>query len=115
VDAIMRGLDAGVVVVGADLKVHSWNRWSENAWGFREEEVIGHPFVALEIGLPVQKLDAAVRQAVADAKASEAILDAIDRRGRALRCRVRVAPLIYDDRSTQGAVILMDHVTAADE
>jgi two-component system, chemotaxis family, CheB/CheR fusion protein len=115
IDAIMRGLDAGVVVVGPDLKVRSWNRWSESAWGFREEEVIGHPFTALEIGLPVQRLDPSLRQAVAEGRASEMILDAVDRRGRPLRCRVRVAPLVYDDRSNQGAVILMeDHVTASD-
>jgi two-component system, chemotaxis family, CheB/CheR fusion protein len=114
VDAIMRGLDSGVVVVGADLKVHSWNRWSENAWGFREEEVIGHPFVELEIGLPVQRLDTALRQAVNEGTISEAILDAIDRRGRSLKCRVRVAPLMHDDRSIHGALIVMeDHSTAA--
>jgi two-component system CheB/CheR fusion protein len=115
VEAIMRGLDAGVVVVGADLKVVSWNRWSENAWGFREEEVVGHPFVSLEIGLPVQNLDQSLWHAIDQGTASEAVLDAVDRRGRTLKCRVRVAPLVYDDRSTQGAVILMeDHVNAAD-
>ncbi len=116
VDAIMRGLDAGVVVVGADLKVRSWNRWSENAWGFREEEVVGQPFTALEIGLPVRKLDESLRQAVNQGKASEAILEAVDRRGRILRCRVRVSPLVYEDRSTQGAVILTeDHADLANE
>lgn len=115
VDAILRGLDAGVVVVNPDLKVRSWNRWSENAWGLREEEVTGHAFVSLDIGLPVQRLEPAVRRALEQSEASEMHLNALDRRGRTMRCRVRVAPLLYDDRSTQGAVIMVeDHADAQD-
>ena len=64
VEAILRGLDAGVVVVDTDLKVRSWNRWSENAWGLREEEAIGQPFGTLDIGLPVQQIEPTLRQAV---------------------------------------------------
>jgi two-component system, chemotaxis family, CheB/CheR fusion protein len=108
VDAILRGLDAGVVVVEPDLTVRSWNRWSENAWGLREEEVTGQPFGALDIGLPVQRLEPAVRSAAKQGEASQFVLDALDRRGRTMKCRVRVAPLLYEDRSTRGAVIMIE-------
>jgi two-component system, chemotaxis family, CheB/CheR fusion protein len=112
VDAILRGVDAGVVVVDAELKVRSWNRWSENAWGLREEEVIGQPFGSLDIGLPVQELEAPLREAVAQSKSKETVADGLDRRGRSMQCRVRITPLTYDDRSTQGAVLLVeDHGT----
>ena len=111
VDAILRGLDAGVVVVDRELKVRSWNRWSENAWGLREEEVIGHPFRDLDIGLPVRRLEEAVRRAATASEGSEIAVDAVDRRGRGMRCRVRVAPLLYDDRSAQGAVVLVEDQT----
>ncbi len=115
VDAIMRGLDAGVVVVDPDLKVLSWNRWSENSWGLREEETVGQIFTTLDIGLPVQHLEQALRQAVAQAAPSEEVLDALDRRGRSMKCRVRIAPLIYEDRSTQGAVIIVEDHTSASQ
>ena len=112
-DAVLRGLDAGVVVVDTDLKVRSWNCWSENAWGLREEEVIDELFGALDIGLPVQQVVPAVKQAIRDGAASETTLDALDRRGRKMKCRVRISPLLYDDRRAQGAVIVIEDLSAA--
>ena len=113
VDAVLRGLDVGVVVVDADLKVQSWNRWSENAWGLREEEVLGQNFGSLDIGLPVHQIEPALRKAVVQGAADEMKLEAVDRRGRALTCRVRVAPLGQDDLRRQGALVLLeDHATA---
>jgi two-component system CheB/CheR fusion protein len=113
VDAIMRALDAGVVVLDKDLKVLSWNRWSENAWGLREEEAADQTFTSLDIGLPVQQLEQALRGAVMDAASSELALDALDRRGRRMRCRVRVSPLVYPDRNTQGALVVVEDQAAA--
>ncbi len=111
----MRGLDAGVVVVDSELKVVAWNRWTENAWGLREEEAVGHLIVSLDIGLPVKQLEQPLRQAAANATPSESVVDALDRRGRTMKCRVRIAPLMYDDRSTRGAVIMLEDHTAAQE
>jgi two-component system CheB/CheR fusion protein len=106
-EAILRGLEAGIVVVDAQLLVRSWNRWSENAWGLREEEVLGHPFHRLDIGLPVQQLTDLVGRAAVEGVPGETVLSALDRRGRALTCRVQVSPLLYEDRSPHGAVILV--------
>ena len=79
----MRGLDAGVIVVDTDLKVRSWNRWSENVWGLREDEAIDQPFGALDIGLPVQRdWIRHSRRRRPDGVVSDATLDALDRRGR---------------------------------
>ena len=108
VQAILRGVDAGIVVVDAELKVRSWNRWSENAWGLREEEVLGHPFSALDIGLPVQRLEPPLREALAHSKPVEALTEALDRRGRSMQCRVRISPLTYDDQGAHGAVLLVE-------
>jgi two-component system CheB/CheR fusion protein len=90
------------------MRVTSWNRWSENAWGLREEEVVGQLFGALDSGLPVQQIEPKIGHALIDGATSDVTLDAVDRRGRALKCRVRVAPLLYEDRSKQGAVILLE-------
>jgi two-component system CheB/CheR fusion protein len=113
--AILRGLDAGIVVVDAEMKVRSWNRWCENAWGLREEEVVGQSFSTLDTGLPVRQLVAPLQEALAYSKPGEAVTAALDRRGRPMQCRVRISPLSYDDRGTGGAVLLLeDHGTVRD-
>jgi two-component system CheB/CheR fusion protein len=61
----------------------------------------------------VQQFEPAVTQAVRDGVVSDATLDALDRRGRRMKCRVRVSPLLHDDRSTHGAVIVLEDRTAA--
>jgi two-component system CheB/CheR fusion protein len=111
VDAVLRGLDAGVVVVDLDKKVRSWNRWSENTWGLREEAAIDQVFGALDIGLPVRELEPALQEAIANGATTEALLDAVDRRGRVMKCRAKVAPLVYHDRSTKGAVVMLEDCT----
>jgi two-component system CheB/CheR fusion protein len=113
VDAILRGFECGVVVVDADLKVRSWNRWSENAWGLREDEAIDLPFGALDIGLPVQRLEPLLRDALAEGRSNEVVVDVLDRRGRPMNCRVRISPMTYEDRTTRGAVLLIEDRAAA--
>ncbi|HET7881156.1 MAG TPA: CheR family methyltransferase [Acetobacteraceae bacterium] len=107
VDAIMRSLDAGVIVVDRELNVRSWNRWSENAWGLREEEAIGQPFARLDSGFPVHQLEQPLLRTVTEAMPNETVVDALDRRGRAMKCRVRIAPLLHEG-TAHGAVILVE-------
>ncbi len=114
-EAILRGIDSGLVVVDRQLSVRSWNRWSENAWGLREEEVLGHRFGGLDIGLPAKRLDDLAREVVACGTPTETTLDARDRRGRELVCRVRISPLLYGDRSIDGAVILIEEKSPPSE
>ena len=95
-------------MLDANACVRTWNRWSENAWGLREEEVTGHPFAQLDIGLPVQQLTGLVQQTLTQQTPGEATLEALDRRGRAILCRVRVSPLLNEDRTAQGVVLLVE-------
>ena len=53
-----------------------------------------------------------VREAVTRGTSAETMLEARDRRGRDLICRVRVSPLLYEDRSVEGAVILIEEELA---
>ncbi|WP_448205793.1 CheR family methyltransferase [Azospirillum sp. sgz302134] len=55
-ESVLRSMDVGIIVLDQDLSVRSWNRWGENMWGLRSEEVQGEAFLDLDIGLPVQKL-----------------------------------------------------------
>jgi len=114
-EAVLRGIDAGVIVLDDSLCVISWNRWSENAWGLREDEAIGQEFSRLDIGLPVQQLRDALRRA-AGGQPSETVMQAIDRRGRPMTCRVRLGPLRRDDRTSGGAIVVVEDystITAA--
>jgi two-component system, chemotaxis family, CheB/CheR fusion protein len=47
----------------------------------------------LDIGLPLEEVIPLLRSTIADGSVQEAVLDATNRRGRAIRCRVRTSPL----------------------
>ncbi len=106
-EAVLRGGDIGVIVLDESLRVTSWNHWSENAWGLREDEAIGQQFGDLDIGLPVQQLRDALHRA-AGGQASETVLQAIDRRGRSTTCRVRTAPLSREDRTGRDIIVVVE-------
>src|SRR5207247_8596158 len=55
-EAILRSLSAGVVVVDSDFSVEAWNPGSQDLWGLREDEVVGKNLFGLDIGLPVHRL-----------------------------------------------------------
>jgi two-component system CheB/CheR fusion protein len=88
-----------------------WNRQAEEMWGLRADEVEDTPFEALDIGLPVAALRLAVRASI-DGRVSseEVVVDAVNRRGRAIRCRVTVSPFTEGDRRVNGAVLVMEEI-----
>ncbi|AWB09140.1 methyltransferase (plasmid) [Azospirillum humicireducens] len=111
-ESILRSIDVGIIVLDDNLTVQSWNRWSENIWGLRSEEVTGEPFLDLDIGLPVQRL----RRPLQDILITEAPVDplemeAMDRRGRRITCRIRLSPLLFDNWLARGAVLIIEDVT----
>ncbi|KAA5611427.1 PAS domain S-box protein [Rhodovastum atsumiense] len=113
-DAILRSMGAGIVVLDRDLRVRSWNRWSENTWGLRAEEVIGHDFLPLDIGLPVQRLHQDLhRVLLSEEPQTLRELRATDRRGRPIHVRVRILPLLREERAPEGVVLVMEDVTEA--
>ncbi|UEM19714.1 PAS domain S-box protein [Skermanella mucosa] len=111
-DAILRSMDNGIIVLDQDLRVKSWNRWNENTWGLRNEEVIGQRLSSLDIGVPLFKVNAEMQRVMSQEASAEPIeFKAIDRRGRTLECRVRVLPLMYDSNDLRGIVLLIDDIT----
>ncbi|HET7234308.1 MAG TPA: PAS domain-containing protein, partial [Longimicrobium sp.] len=107
--SILTSLRAGVVVLDRGLDIRVWNRKAEDLWGLRSGEVAGQAFQNLDIGLPVERLKPAVR-ACLDGRSDfeEMVLDAVNRRGRAIRCRVAVTPFLGDAREIGGAVVVME-------
>jgi len=112
-ESILRSLRGGVVVVDTDLVIRAWNRQSEDLWGLRPEEAVGQHLLNLDIGLPTDRLRPLVRQVVGNAESDETtelVLDAINRRGRAVRIRVGASPLVYRAGQTAGAIVVMDQL-----
>ncbi|MDO9409363.1 CheR family methyltransferase [Patulibacter sp.] len=107
-EGILRSLGVGIAVVDRDGRVEIWNSWSEELWGLRPDEVAGRPLVALDFGLPVDRLADQLRRAVnAGAEPSDVTLTAVDRRGRSFPCLVRVLPLSTAHDAHRGALVLM--------
>ena len=108
-EAILTSLGVGVVVVDAGQQVQIWNRHAEELWGLRGEEAVGEHFLALDIGLPVDRLRAPLRAALAgEARDGALVLDATSRRGQPIACAVTIAPLSRDGGAALGAIILME-------
>jgi two-component system CheB/CheR fusion protein len=112
-DSVLTSVRLGVVVVDAQMRVQVWNGLSEDLWGLRGAEVIGEPFLDLDIGLPVDQLAAAIRGCIAGEESyGEMVLDSVNRRGRRIRCRVMCSPLRGPGRTGHGAILLMEEVSA---
>jgi two-component system CheB/CheR fusion protein len=109
--AVFTSLQGGVVVLDREMRVLVWNAQSEELWGVRASEVMGMNFFALDIGFPVDRLASQIRAAVAgQTEVDGATIEARDRRGRTIACRVGVAPLFTPERAVRGAILVMESV-----
>src|SRR5262249_45840053 len=113
-ETILGSLGSGAIAVDRNLNVLIWNRRAEDMWGLRSDETIGQPFLSLDIGLPIPHLIDPLRACMAGAGLRSASVDATDRRGRRVRCRVTFAPLTAG-REIQGAIMLMEDGDRATE
>ncbi|MCW3050676.1 MAG: putative methyltransferase CheR with domain [Solirubrobacterales bacterium] len=108
-ETILTSLGVGVVVLDGDQTVRVWNASATELWGLRADEAEGRHFLGLDIGLPLDDAKAALRSVVAGgSERAEVTLDAIDRRGRPIRCHLTVLPLGGDGPGRTGAIVLMD-------
>lgn len=96
--SILAGLPGAVVVVNRALEVEVWSRRAEELWGLRSDEALGRPFLKLDFGLPVERLQQPIRDSLdgGGGRRQSLTLDGVDRRGRPLLCEVTVAPLGHE-------------------
>lgn len=115
-ESILTSLQGGVVVVDLHVRVQIWNYKAEDLWGLRSEEAIGQNFLNLDIGLPVGQLRQPIRDCLSGLStgAIEVMLNAINRRGRVIHCRVTCTPLIGVDSEIQGVILLMEERSEVD-
>jgi two-component system CheB/CheR fusion protein len=110
-ESILTSLQMGMVVLNNRLSVQLWNGGAGNLWGLKAEEVEGHFFFDLDIGLPLELLREPVRACQSGiSNCHEIELEAINRRGRAIRCRVICTPLIVGNQQ-HGVILLMEDIT----
>jgi len=110
-ESVLRGMRGAVIVVNRDLHVIAWNRRSEELWGLRREEAVGRNVFSLDIGLPLDQLRAMIRASLAaESELAEKTVDATNRRGRPIGCKVTCTPLMGEGRHVQGAILMIDEV-----
>jgi two-component system, chemotaxis family, CheB/CheR fusion protein len=111
-ESVLRAMNGGIIAIDARHAIQSWNRWSENTWGLRAEEVMGSSLEALDIGVPVHQLrDALAAVQNGREEQAEKILEGVDRRGRRILCRVRVSGQLDEQGGNQGFVLVFQDIT----
>ena len=88
-----------------------WNHRAEDLWGLRADEVQGKGLLNLDIGLPVSELRTMLRACLAgEVEKQEVVLDAMNRRGKKIKCRVTCAALVTAAKKREGVILTMEEV-----
>lgn len=114
-ESILASFQAGVVVVDAELRIQAWNEQAADLWGLRLDDVAEQHLLNLDIGLPVGELRDPIRAAVAGNQPDALVLEAVNRRGRALSCTVIISPLRGARGDVRGAILLMEEREEAEQ
>lgn len=108
-EAILTSLRSGVVVMDRDLQIQIWNYKAEDFWGLRTAEAKGQHFLNLDIGLPLEQLIQPIRTCLTgQVDYLEVRLEATNRRGRAIACKVTCTPMSNMAREIRGVILLME-------
>ena len=112
-ESVLAGMRSAAVVVNQNLNVLVWNRRAEDLWGLRPDEAQGRALLNLDIGLPVGQLRDVIRPCLGgDKDHHEIVLDAVNRRGKKIQCRVTCSPLVSVGKKREGVILLMDEIQA---
>ena len=107
-ESVLASLNSGIVVLDRKYVIRAWNECAEDLWGLRADEVCGKALPELDIGLPVRELRQPVEACLdGGAGKQELTLDARNRRGRPIRCKVTCTPM-RDSNGIRGAVLVME-------
>ena len=107
-ESILGSFHSGVVVTNSELVIQAWNEPARELWGLSSEEVHGQHLLNLDIGLPLEQVMPLAKTTLTESSIQEAVLDATNRRGRAISCRVRTSPLLSAAGEPRGVILLME-------
>ena len=115
-ESILTSMRGAVVVVDPDLRVQVWSTRAEDLWGLRDNEAEGKNFLNLDIGLPVEQLKNPIRACLANESDHHATtLEATNRRGKTIQCRVTCTPLFHNSNGkVRGVILLMEEIDGED-
>ncbi|HZS62710.1 MAG TPA: CheR family methyltransferase [Gemmatimonadaceae bacterium] len=109
-ESILGSFRGAVVVVDREYTILIWNGKAEDMWGLRRDEVDGRNFFSLDIGLPVHQLKRPMRLTlVGESDGEQVIVDATNRRGKAIQCLVSCMALMGRE-GRQGVIVTMEQV-----
>jgi two-component system CheB/CheR fusion protein len=108
--SILSSVRVGIVALDRDLRILLWNERAEDLWGLRADEVREKNFTSLDIGLPIEKLKTPiVKFSDGQADSQEIVVDAMNRRGKTIKCRITFCPLsLGQSGEREGVVMLME-------
>jgi len=107
--SVLGSLRSGAIVVNGNLDVLMWNHRAEDMWGLRADEVQGKGLLNLDVGLPVAELRTMIRPCLAgESDFQEVTLDAVNRRGKKIRCHVTCTPLVAGSKKRDGVILMME-------
>jgi two-component system CheB/CheR fusion protein len=109
--AITGNIEVGAAVLDNTGRVQVWNERAADLWGVRSDEVVGHSFFELDIGLPTEELRSLVRAGTGGRRRHDELrVVATTRRGREIHCRV-IAHTLGDTEAPTGVVLVMEELT----
>ncbi|OBK74893.1 CheR family methyltransferase [Mycobacterium sp. 1274761.0] len=109
VDSLVNSIRLGMTVVDREMRIVAWNRGCEELWGLRSDEITGAPLQSLDIGLPIEAIKPLIGKAFVDPYGTEeATVDAVNRRGKAIRVCVTCSAFRSPEESIDGALLLME-------
>jgi two-component system CheB/CheR fusion protein len=106
--SVLGSLKGGVAVVDDEFRVLAWNTQAVELWGLREEEVDGKHLLNLDIGLPLERIRPLLRNCLGGDSEQALTLDAVNRRGKRIRCQVTCTPLRDGGDGVRGAILVME-------
>jgi two-component system, chemotaxis family, CheB/CheR fusion protein len=113
-ETILTTIGLSVVVLDRQLHVQLWNGQSRELWGLGSEDVEGRHLLGLDIGLPVEQLRPMLLACLkGDNGGQQMTLDAVNRRGKSIRCKVSCTTLSpLGDGVVTGLILMMEPVPA---
>jgi two-component system, chemotaxis family, CheB/CheR fusion protein len=93
-ETILTTIGLAVAVLDRQLNVQIWNGQARELWGLTPDEAEEQSLLALDFGLPTERLGPLLRACVSgESEREEAVLPATNRRGAAIQCHVTCMPL----------------------
>src|SRR2546422_2154652 len=108
--AITGNIELGAAVLDRTGRVQVWNERAADLWGVRSDEVVGHSFFELDIGLPAEQLRKLIQAGTRGGTPPARVrVFRATRHGRQIRCRV-IAHTLGDGEKPGGVVLVMEEL-----